>query len=201
LFDSQSTTQLEFHFQTLDEIAPPRRRVLDLKLVAHHDALDVGADQTFMKARAPPVRSLAATTTVADREPSTTFPVPSTTFRRRSVERLAVKLRAGAAGDRPSASTACSAASRVLTSERYDVTMFTMAQAKRATVYLEPTLHRALRVKAAETDLSVSELVNNAIRAGLAEDAEDLEAFRSRAKEPTSSFENLVSDLKRRGKL
>ena len=93
------------------------------------------------------------------------------------------------------------AASRVLTSERYDVTMFTMAQAKRATVYLEPTLHRALRVKAAETDLSVSELVNNAVRAGLAEDAEDLEAFRARAKEPTSSFENLVSDLKRRGKL
>jgi len=76
-----------------------------------------------------------------------------------------------------------------------------MAQAKRATVYLEPTLHRALRMKAAETDLSVSELVNNAIRAGLAEDAEDLEAFRARAKEPTSSFENLVSDLKRRGKL
>ena len=71
----------------------------------------------------------------------------------------------------------------------------------RVTVYLEPTLHRALRVKAAETDLSVSELVNNAVRAGLAEDAEDLEAFRARAKEPTSSFETLVSDLKRRGKL
>ena len=79
--------------------------------------------------------------------------------------------------------------------------MSTMAETKRATVYFEPGLHRALRVKAAETDLSVSELVNNAVRAGLAEDAEDLEAFRARAKEPTSSFENLVSDLKRRGKL
>jgi mRNA-degrading endonuclease RelE of RelBE toxin-antitoxin system len=55
-----------------------------------------------------------------------------------------------------------------------------MAQAKRATVYLEPSLHHALRVKAAETDLSVSELVNNAVRAGLAEDAEDLETFRTR---------------------
>jgi hypothetical protein len=76
-----------------------------------------------------------------------------------------------------------------------------MAQAKRATVYLEPTLLRAFRVKAAETDLSVSELVNNAVRAFLAEDAEDLETFRARAKEPTSSFESLVSDLKRRGKL
>jgi len=76
-----------------------------------------------------------------------------------------------------------------------------MAQSKRATIYLEPTLHRALRIKAAETDQSVSELVNNAVRAGLAEDAEDLEEFRARAKEPKSSFENLVSDLKRRGKL
>jgi hypothetical protein len=76
-----------------------------------------------------------------------------------------------------------------------------MAQAKRATVYLEPTLHRALRVKAAETDVSVSELVNDAVRLRLAEDAEDLETFRSRAKEPTSSFESLVSALKRRGKL
>ena len=76
-----------------------------------------------------------------------------------------------------------------------------MAQAKRATVYLEPTLHRALRVKAAETDVSVSELVNDAVRLRLAEDAEDLEAFRTRSKEPTSSFETLVSALKRRGKL
>jgi predicted HicB family RNase H-like nuclease len=58
------------------------------------------------------------------------------------------------------------AASRVLTSERHDVILPVMAQAKRATVYLDPTLHRALRVKAAETDLSVSELVNNAVRAG-----------------------------------
>ena len=76
-----------------------------------------------------------------------------------------------------------------------------MAQAKRATVYLEPSLHRALRVKAAETDVSVSELVNDSIRLRLPEDAEDLETFRTRAKEPTSSFEILVSALKRRGKL
>lgn len=76
-----------------------------------------------------------------------------------------------------------------------------MAQTKRATIYLEPILHRALRVKAAETDVSVSRLVNDAVRLRLAEDAEDLEAFRTRASEPTSPFENLVSDLKRRGKL
>lgn len=76
-----------------------------------------------------------------------------------------------------------------------------MALTKRATVYLEPTLHRALRVKAAESDRSVSELVNDAVRLRLAEDAEDLGAFRARAKEPSVSFETLVRDLKRRGKL
>ena len=76
-----------------------------------------------------------------------------------------------------------------------------MAQAKRATVYLEPALHRALRMKAAETDVSVSEFVNDAVRLRLAGDADDLESFRTRAKEPTSSFEKLVSALKRRGKL
>ena len=76
-----------------------------------------------------------------------------------------------------------------------------MALAKRATIYLEPMLHRALRVKAAETDSSVSELVNDAVRLRFAEDAEDLQTFRTRAKEPSLSFETLVRDLKRRGKL
>jgi hypothetical protein len=76
-----------------------------------------------------------------------------------------------------------------------------MSLAKRATIYLDPALHRALRVKAAETDQTVSELVNEAVRLRLAEDAEDLQAFRSRASEPTVSFEALLRDLKRRGKL
>jgi predicted HicB family RNase H-like nuclease len=57
-----------------------------------------------------------------------------------------------------------------------------MSDAKRATVYLEPALHRALRLKAAETDQSISHLVNAAIRQSLLEDAEDLEAFAKRAK-------------------
>jgi hypothetical protein len=73
--------------------------------------------------------------------------------------------------------------------------------AKRATVYFEPDLHRVLRLKAAETDRSVSDLVNAAVRANLAEDAEDLAAFRRRAKEPTVPLENVLRDLKRRGKL
>ena len=72
---------------------------------------------------------------------------------------------------------------------------------KRATVYFEPCLHRALRLKAAETDRSVSELVNEAVRAALAEDADDLAVFEARAKEPELMFEDVVKDLKRRGKI
>ena len=74
-------------------------------------------------------------------------------------------------------------------------------KSKRTTVYFDPALHRALRVKAAETDQSLSDLVNAAVRETLAEDSEDLEAFESRAHEPSLSFENVLKDLKRRGKL
>lgn len=73
--------------------------------------------------------------------------------------------------------------------------------AKRATIYFDPALHRMLRMKAAETDRSISDLVNDAIRAALAEDAEDFEAFEAREPEPDYSFEEAVKDLKRRGKL
>ena len=76
-----------------------------------------------------------------------------------------------------------------------------MTKVKRATVYFDPTLHRALRIKAAETEQSVSDLVNAAVRYSLAEDAADLAVFEERAKEPTSDFEAVVKDLRRRGKL
>ncbi len=72
---------------------------------------------------------------------------------------------------------------------------------KRATVYFDPFLHRALRLKAAETDRSISELVNEAVMAALAEDAGDIEAFDVREKEPDYAFEDVVKDLKRRGKI
>lgn len=75
------------------------------------------------------------------------------------------------------------------------------ANPKRATVYFDSELHRALRLKAAETDRSLSDLVNEAVEISLAEDAEDLEAFKERAKEPNLSFEDVVKDLKRRGKI
>ncbi len=72
---------------------------------------------------------------------------------------------------------------------------------KRATVYFEPHLHHALRLKAAETDRSISELVNDAVKAALLEDATDIEAFDVREKESDCAFEDVVKDLKRRGKI
>ncbi len=76
-----------------------------------------------------------------------------------------------------------------------------MSLKNRATIYLEAPLHRALRLKSAETEASISDLVNAAVRLSLAEDAEDLAAFRDRAGEPRVSFESVVRDLKKRGKL
>jgi post-segregation antitoxin (ccd killing protein) len=74
-------------------------------------------------------------------------------------------------------------------------------QAKRATVYLDPELHKALRLKAVETSRSVSELVNNAVREALAEDAEDIAAFDERAREPLISYDEMVKRLKRDGRI
>ncbi len=76
-----------------------------------------------------------------------------------------------------------------------------MAKPKRATVYFDPSLHKALRIKAVQTEQSVSELVNAAVRLSLVEDADDLAAFEARAKEPNLAFEDVLKDLKRRGKL
>jgi hypothetical protein len=72
---------------------------------------------------------------------------------------------------------------------------------KRATVYFDPSLHKALRLKAAETEQSLSELVNAAVRQALTEDGEDLTAFDERAREPNLPFAAALKDLKRRGKL
>jgi plasmid stability protein len=74
-------------------------------------------------------------------------------------------------------------------------------QARRATVYLDPDLHKALRLKAAETSRSISELVNNAIREALAEDAEDIAAFGERAGERLISYDEMVKRLKRDGRI
>ena len=76
-----------------------------------------------------------------------------------------------------------------------------MSTTKRTTVYLEPEVHRALRLKAAATDRSISDMANAALKQALAEDAEDFEAFRERRGEESMDFEEFVKALKRRGKL
>lgn len=72
---------------------------------------------------------------------------------------------------------------------------------KRSTIYFDPEIHHALRVKAANTQQSVSELVNEAVRLALREDQEDLSAFEARVNESTLSYEALLTDLKSHGKL
>ncbi len=73
--------------------------------------------------------------------------------------------------------------------------------ATRSTIYFEPDLHRALRLKAAHTRRSISDLVNEAVRQALREDQEDLAAFEERVKEPLISYEELLNDLKKHGKI
>lgn len=72
---------------------------------------------------------------------------------------------------------------------------------KRATIYFEPALHKAIRLKAAHTHRSISEIVNDAVRLALREDQEDLAAFEDRVAEPEMSYEALLKDLKKHGKL
>lgn len=76
-----------------------------------------------------------------------------------------------------------------------------MASTKRATIYLDADLHRAMKMKSAEVETSLSDLVNTVLRRSLIEDADDLASFRKRKREPVVSFEAFVSDLRRRGKL
>jgi len=71
----------------------------------------------------------------------------------------------------------------------------------RTTLYLDPKIHRALKVKSATTDRSISEIVNEALVEALREDAVDLAAFRKRAKEPSRPFEKILAELKRDGLL
>ena len=76
-----------------------------------------------------------------------------------------------------------------------------MSNPKRATVYFEPDIHKALRLKSAVSERSISEMVNDAVRTALAEDADDLAAFDDRAEQPTVDFEDFVKKMKRSGKL
>jgi plasmid stability protein len=73
--------------------------------------------------------------------------------------------------------------------------------AKRSTIYLDPDIHRALRIKALHTHRSMSDLVNDAVRMAFREDQEDLSAFDERAREPEMTYEALLKDLKAHGKI
>lgn len=73
--------------------------------------------------------------------------------------------------------------------------------AKRATVYFDPIIHKALKLKSIETSRSISELVNTAVKEALAEDAEDITAFEERANEPLISFSEMVKRLKTDGRI
>jgi len=76
-----------------------------------------------------------------------------------------------------------------------------MEESKRATVYFDAAVHQALRLRAAATDRSISDMVNDAVKVALAEDAEDLAAFDQRKSERSISFESLVRDLRKRGRI
>ena len=76
-----------------------------------------------------------------------------------------------------------------------------MSDPRRTTVYLDAELHRALRLRSAASEVSISEMINDAVRLALAEDAADLEAFAARKNEPAVDFESVVRDLKRRGRI
>jgi len=73
--------------------------------------------------------------------------------------------------------------------------------AKRATIYLDPIVRKALKMKSFETSRSMSDLVNAAVREALAEDAEDLSAFEERANEPLLSYDEMVKRLKKDGRI
>jgi plasmid stability protein len=72
---------------------------------------------------------------------------------------------------------------------------------KRSTIYLDPALHKALRVKALETSRSMSAIINEALREALTEDAEDIAAFEERANEPLISYEQMIKRLKKDGRI
>jgi len=72
---------------------------------------------------------------------------------------------------------------------------------KRSTVYFDPDLYKALKIKAAQYEKSLSELINQAVRWSLVEDAEDLAAFEERKNEPNLDFEKVLKDLRSRGRI
>jgi hypothetical protein len=78
---------------------------------------------------------------------------------------------------------------------------FMSTQAKRATIYFDPDLHKALKLKALETSRSITDLVNQAVKEALSEDAEDILAFEERKNEPLISYDQMVKKLRKDGRI
>ena len=76
-----------------------------------------------------------------------------------------------------------------------------MAETSRMTIYLDPAIHRALKMKAAATNQKMSAVVDQALRALLAEDMEDLDALKERADEQSRPFEDFLKELKEAGQI
>jgi hypothetical protein len=93
----------------------------------------------------------------------------------------------------------------VITFRHYNVTKIggdiMATPAKRATVYFDPSIHKALKLKSIETSKSISDLVNDAVKAAFAEDAEDIAAFEERSNEPLISFSEMLKRLKKDGRI
>ncbi len=75
------------------------------------------------------------------------------------------------------------------------------AEVKRATIYFDPDLHRALKIKALETSRSITDIVNQAVRESLSEDAEDILAYKERQNEPLISYDQMLKNLRRDGRI
>jgi len=74
-------------------------------------------------------------------------------------------------------------------------------QAKRATIYFDPEIHRALKLKALETSRSITDLVNQAVKEALAEDADDILAYEERKNEPLISYDQMIKKLRNDGRI
>jgi hypothetical protein len=74
-------------------------------------------------------------------------------------------------------------------------------QKKRATIYFDPDLHKALKLKALETSRSITDIVNQSVREALAEDADDLNAFEERQDEALISYDQMLKKLKKNGSI
>ncbi len=72
---------------------------------------------------------------------------------------------------------------------------------KRTTVYIDPELHKTLKIKSMELSRSVSDLINAAIRASFEEDAEDIQAFEDRVAEPLVSYDEMLKRLIKDGRI